>query len=228
MVDITFTYLLLDRMGSIGEANLIIKWLFELNLLPIWACMAVLASFLCGAILGSGSTLLNGKARRMSAALFSVAISVRVGTNLYMAAVYFDFDQSLGLLLPIALIVFFLTLRTLNKTGFDNAEHEVISMKTLHREGSTWKIVKTVAALVLIPLATLGFLQVLTVISGVENLPRWLRSFGLVTELQGRFLIVGLIAVVVMIAAMIYAVITLFELLGRRDEVPQIERNPAL
>ena len=79
-----------------------------------------------------------------------------------------------------------------------------------------------VGALVLIPLVTLGFLQVLMSISGVENLPRWLRSLGVVTELQGRLFLVGLVAIVVMIAAMIYTLITAFEFLGRKDELEKI------
>jgi hypothetical protein len=75
-----------------------------------------------------------------------------------------------------------------------------------------------VAALILVPLATLTFLQILMNISGVENLPRWLRSLGVVTELQGKLFLVGLVAIVAMILGMVYAVATLFEILGKREK----------
>jgi len=221
--DVIFTYLLVDRMGAMGEVNLVTRWLFELNMLPIWACMAVFASFLCSVILGSACIVLRSKARMMSTILFSTAISTRVGTNFYMAALYLGFEQSTVLLLPVGLTVFILTWKILRGTRrFEYITHLQTS-KNISRGGRTkWRIIKAVSALILIPLVTLGFLQVLMSVSGVENLPRWLRSLGVVTELQGRLLIIGLVAIIVMIAAMIYAVLTLFEFLSKRDELEKI------
>jgi len=223
LFDVTFTYLLVDRMGAMGEVNLMIRWFFELNILPIWACMAVFASFLCGAILGSSCIVLKSRARIISVLLFSTAISTRVGTNFYMATLYLGLEQFSGLLLPIGLMIFILTWKMLGRTRrYEDTPRMRISIKPSHRQGRRLRIMMVVGALVLIPLATLGFLQVLMSISGVENLPRWLRSLGVVTELQGRLFLVGIMAIIVMIAAMIYAVITLFEFLGRKNELEKI------
>jgi hypothetical protein len=224
--DVIFTYLLVGRMGTTGELNQVTIWLFELNMLPIWACGAVFASFLCSAILGSGCIVLRSKARMISTILFSTAISTRVGMNFYMAALYSGFEQSTVLLLPVGLAVFVLTWKTLSRTRrFEDITHLQISRKPSRRQRTKWRIIKAVTAVILIPLVTLGFLQILMNISGVENLPRWLRSLGVVTELQGRLFIIGLIVIVVMIAAMIYAVLTLFECLSKRDEPEKSTNN---
>jgi hypothetical protein len=140
-----------------------------------------------------------------------------------MAALYLGFEQSTVLLLPVGLTVFILTWKILRGTRrFEYITHLQTS-KNISRGGRTkWRIIKAVSALILIPLVTLGFLQVLMSVSGVENLPRWLRSLGVVTELQGRLFIIGLVAIIVMIAAMIYAVLTLFEFLSKRDELEKI------
>ncbi len=95
-------------------------------------------------------------------------------------------------------------------------------MKPPSGEKRKWHTLKVITTIVLIPLVTLGFLQILMIVSGVENLPRWLRSLGVVTELQGRLFLLGLVAIVVMIAIMIYAITTLFEILSRRNELEDI------
>jgi uncharacterized membrane protein len=161
----------------------------------------------------------------VSAVLFSAAISTRVGTNFYMAALYLDREQSSFLISTIGLITFILTWKILGRTRRLEDTTMRISMKPSRREGRRWRVMRVVVALILIPLVTLGFLQILMSISGVENLPRWLRSLGVVTELQGRLFLVGLVAIIVMVAAMIYAVITLFEFLGRKDELENIANH---
>jgi hypothetical protein len=222
VLDVIFTYLLVDRMGTMGEVNLVTRWLLELNMLPIWACMAVFASFLCSAILGSGCIVMRSKRRMMSTILFSTAISTRIGTNVYMAALYLGFEQLTTILLPLGLIVFILTWRTLSGIRIsEEIAHLQTSKKTSLRGSAKWRIIKAVSALILVPFVTLGFLQILMSFSGVENLPRWLRSLGVVTELQGRIFLVGLVAVIVMIAAMIYAVLTLLEFLTKRGELEE-------
>lgn len=220
LVDVAFTFLLMNRLGAMGEVNLVIRRLFELNMAPLWACIAVPLSFVCGAILGSGCILLTSRARMVSAILFSTAIAVRIAMNFYEAVLYYDLEQLNVLLLPNSLIAFIMSWKLLGGTRSrqDARLLQILTTKSSRYRSRKWTIVMVVAALILVPLATLTFLQILMNISGVENLPRWLRTLGLVTELQGKLFLVGLVAIVVMIMGMVYAVTTLFEILGKREK----------
>jgi len=220
LVDVAFTFLLISRLGVLGEVNLVIRRLFELNMAPLWACIAIPLSFVCGAVLGSGCILLTSRARKVSAILFSTAIAVRMAMNFYEAILYYGLEQLDILLLPISLIAFVLTWNILSRTKSyqDAGPLQIFTTKSSGHRRRRLTAAILVAALVLVPLATLTFLQILMNISGVENLPRWLRSLGVVTELQGKLFLVGLIAIVVMILGMVYAVTTLFEILGQREK----------
>jgi len=219
LVDIAFTFLLVNRLGTMGEANPVIRQLFELNMAPLWAFIAIPASFLCGAVLGSGCILLASKGRTVSAVLFSTAIALRMAMNFYEVVLYYGLEQLDVLLLPISFIAFILTWNMLSRTrSCQGASVLRISTIKSSRHGRRWTVAMLVAALVLVPLATLAFLQIIMNVSGVENLPRWLRSLGVVTELQGKLFLVGLVAIVVMILGMVYAVTTLFEILGKREK----------
>jgi hypothetical protein len=116
LVDVAFTFLLISRLGVLGEVNFVIRRIFELNMAPLWACIAVLLSFVCGAVLGSGCILLTSRARKVLAILFSTAIAVRIAMNFYEAVLYYDLEQLNVLLLPISLIAFIMSWKLLGGT----------------------------------------------------------------------------------------------------------------
>jgi len=70
-----------------------------------------------------------------------------------------------------------------------------------------------VAAIVITPILTLSLIQFLTVISGAQSLPRWLRSLGIVTAVQGQLFLVSFILIIVMLIVLFYAFSSVFEIL---------------
>jgi heme/copper-type cytochrome/quinol oxidase subunit 1 len=108
--------------------------------------------------------------------------------------------------------------------SFQDATSLQISSRSSSPQDRKRQLIKAVGALLLIPVGTLVFLQILMNLSGVENLPRWLRSLGVVTELQGKLFLAGFVATILMIAGMIYAVLTLFEVLNGKDELSGLKQ----
>jgi len=220
LVDVTVTILLVNRIGKVGEFNPFIRWIFELNLTIVWMFVSVTASFLCGAVLSWVYIHLKGRTRSATAALLSTVVAARVSNNFYGVTTYWNLEKTQILLIPLCLFAFVLTWQVLH--GIRSNEESTwpqISLKTPTQKKGRWLITKALVALILVPLMTFTFLQALVIASGVQNMPRWLRSLGVVTELQGRLFLVGLIAIVIMVGGMVYGIATLFEILSREDKI---------
>jgi len=76
------------------------------------------------------------------------------------------------------------------------------------------RLILWVAAIVITPILTLSLIQVLTVLSGAQSLPRWLRSLGIVTAVQGQLFLVSFILIIVMLMVLFYAFSSIFEILA--------------
>jgi hypothetical protein len=68
-----------------------------------------------------------------------------------------------------------------------------------------WIVVASAA-----PVVLLIFLEFLMRLSGVSALPRWMRSLGVVTAVQGQIMIVALASIILTLAIMVYAISSLF------------------
>jgi len=77
------------------------------------------------------------------------------------------------------------------------------------------RLILWVAAIVITPILTLSLSQLLTVLSGAESLPRWLRSLGIVTAIQGQLFLVSFILIIAMLIVLFYAFSSIFEILAR-------------
>jgi len=71
-----------------------------------------------------------------------------------------------------------------------------------------------VAAAFITPILTLSLIQVLTTLSGAPSLPRWLRSLGIVTAIQGQLFLISFFLIIVMLIVLFYAFSSIFELLA--------------
>ena len=76
------------------------------------------------------------------------------------------------------------------------------------------RLILWVAAIVIAPILTLSLLQVLTSLSGTQSLPRWLRSLGIVTAIQGQLFLVSFILIIAMLIVLFYAFSSIFEILA--------------
>jgi hypothetical protein len=59
------------------------------------------------------------------------------------------------------------------------------------------------------PIALLLLLEALIQMTGVQSLPRWLRSIGIVTPVQGQVMLVAFAAIIITVGIMVYAVASL-------------------
>jgi len=219
LMDVAITFLLVNKTGKAGELNPFIRWIFERNLIIMWIFVSVAASFLCGAVLSWVYIRVKGGTRSTTAALLSTVVASRVSTNFYGVTGYLDLEKTQILLIPLCLFAFALTWHILNGIGRnEKSVWRQISVKTPTQK-KRWLITKALVTLILVPLVTLTFFQALIIISGVQNIPRWLRSLGVVTELQGRLFLIGLFVIVIMVGCMIYGIATLFEILTREDKI---------
>ena len=76
------------------------------------------------------------------------------------------------------------------------------------------RLILWVAAIVITPILTLSLIQVLTFLSGTQSLPRWLRSLGIVTAIQGQLFLVSFILIIAMHIVLFYAFSSIFEILA--------------
>jgi len=76
------------------------------------------------------------------------------------------------------------------------------------------RLILWVAAIVITPILTLSLIQVLTFLSGTQSLPRWLRSLGMVTAIQGQLFLVSFFLIIAMLIVLFYAFSSIFEILA--------------
>jgi hypothetical protein len=91
---------------------------------------------------------------------------------------------------------------------------EYIGKSNLAKKLRQRRLILWVAAIVIAPILTLSLIQLLTVLSGTQSLPRWLRSLGIVTAIQGQLFLVSLILIIAMLIVLFYAFSSIFEILA--------------
>jgi len=89
-----------------------------------------------------------------------------------------------------------------------------VSKSNLAKRLRGGRLILWVAAIVIAPILTLSLIQLLTILSGTQSLPRWLRSLGIVTAIQGQLFLVSFILIIVMLIVLFYAFSSIFEILA--------------
>ena len=75
-----------------------------------------------------------------------------------------------------------------------------------------WKLFFWIGVIILAPILALSIVQLILQVSGVLELPRWMRGLGIVSEEQGRLFLVALVTVILTIAVLIYGIVAVFEI----------------
>jgi len=93
---------------------------------------------------------------------------------------------------------------------------EYVSNSSLAKRLRNTRLILWVATIVIAPTLTLSLIQLLTLVSGTQSLPRWLRSLGIVTAIQGQLFLVSFILIIIMLIVLFYAFSSIFEILAER------------
>lgn len=77
-----------------------------------------------------------------------------------------------------------------------------------------WRLFFWIGVIILAPIVGLSLVQFVLQVSGVLELPRWMRGLGIVSEEQGRLFLIAFITILLTIAVLIYSIVAVFELLS--------------
>lgn len=93
-----------------------------------------------------------------------------------------------------------------------------------------WRLFFWIGVIILAPIVGLSLVQFALQVSGVLELPRWMRGLGMVSEEQGRLFFIAFITILLTIAVLIYSIVAVFEVLSndatkKRREVRRQERS---
>ena len=124
-----------------------------------------------------------------------------------------NYRRDLTLTLATARIALFrLAQQRANVETSRSTEH--VGKSDLARRLRGRSLILWVAAIVITPILTLSLIQALTILSGTQSLPRWLRSLGIVTAIQGQLFLVSFILIIAMLIVLFYAFSSIFEILA--------------
>jgi len=93
---------------------------------------------------------------------------------------------------------------------------EYISKSSLAKSLRDRRLITWIAAIVIAPILTLCLIQLFSILSGAQSLPRWLRSLGIVTAIQGQLFLVSFTLIIIMLIVLFYAFSSIFEILAER------------
>jgi hypothetical protein len=85
-----------------------------------------------------------------------------------------------------------------------------------------WSLIATI---ILCPFITLNLLQLLWKISKIQEAPKWLRSLGIVTQIQGILYIASFILIIIMLTVMIYSITVIFEAFAGFNKIEAVKKN---
>jgi len=83
------------------------------------------------------------------------------------------------------------------------------------RNGRLWI---SLALAILCPFITLSLLQLFWKISKIQELPKWLKGLGIVTQMQGILYIAAFILILIMLTIMVYLIATIFEAFSKNED----------
>jgi len=250
-LDSGYTLVWIGQRGLAGEANPLIKSMFEAGLGPLWSVANVLATFLGAALLASCIVVLPEHGRSYPVFGMSLLAVLKVVLGLYHVIQFYDIFEVTWILWITAVATFLLTKRTLDKgrlIDWDEVSRSIREMRndlsmfiilshaprgrssvqketrpiplsqprTAERASAlrNWRLFFLIGVIILAPIVALSIVQVLLQISGVLDLPRWMRGLGMVSEEQCRLFIVSLATMFLTIAVLIYGIVAVFEIVS--------------
>jgi hypothetical protein len=102
---------------------------------------------------------------------------------------------------------------TRRSTGNAQPQVQLASTRTFNKRLLLW-----VAIIVLGPLIAFGLIDLIIALTGVNQLPRWLRALGIVEEAQGRAMLLIMVAVFVIVGVLVYAIVSVLDILAQADK----------
>lgn len=252
LIDSYYTMISISRYGIFGEKNPFALFLFKLGLSKLWLIANVIGGFLITILFFLLITYLNERIKYFLLSFFSVLLTIKILTGIrYFCIFHFNFNIEssligLGVLIFI-LITLFLTPKwrivkffkeVLNSLSdltliFPSPKLKVeLKMKLIAKQ-SKWEKSKLknkklwilLATIILCPFITLNLLQLLWKISKIQEAPKWLRSLGIVTQMQGILYLASFILIIIMLTVMIYSITAVFEFFTRFNKIEYVKKG---
>ncbi|MBS7655709.1 hypothetical protein KEJ50_04320 [Candidatus Bathyarchaeota archaeon] len=249
LIDSYYTMISISRYGVFGEKNPFALFLFKLGLSKLWLIINVITGFLIVTLFFLLINYLNGRVKYFLLSFFSVLLTIKILISIrYFCIFHFNFNIEpaligLGILIFI-LITLALTpkqetakffkevLNDLNDLIFPSPKLKVeLKMKPIVKQ-SKWKKSKLknkklwilLATIILCPFITLNLLQLLWKISKIQEVPKWLRSLGIVTQMQGILYLISFLLILIMLAVMIYSITAVFEIFTHHNKTEYVKK----
>jgi len=248
-LDSGYTAMWIGQRGLIGEANPLIKSLFEVGLGPVWGIVNVLVTFLGAIFLGSCVVVLQGRGRAYPVLGMSLLAALKIVLALYHLIQVYNILEFVWILWIAGAVTFVSTRELLYKGRLFDSDQAAHLVRQLRSDLSTFVIFsrapKTkptssslvpiraskpksdrasilrdrrlffwLGVIVLAPILGLSVVEFLLRVSGVLDLPSWMRGLGIVSEQQGRLFLVALVTILLTIAVLIYSIVAVFEILS--------------
>jgi hypothetical protein len=245
IVDSYYTIVSMIKYGISGEKNPIALFLFNLGLAKLWIIVNAVLGFTVVVVFFLFIGYLQGSFKHLAISFFSLLLTIKVLISIYYICFFhFSFNPSLinlGILI-FALIILVLAprqefinffkkiLNILNELiltfnllnlKFKPKMKEYINIKQAKknkgrlRNGRLWI---SLALAILCPFITLSLLQLFWKISKIQELPKWLKGLGIVTQMQGILYIAAFILILIMLTIMVYLIATIFEAFSKNED----------
>lgn len=75
-----------------------------------------------------------------------------------------------------------------------------------------------IGIIVLGPLIAFGLIELIIALTGVNEIPRWLRALGIVEEAQGRAMLLIMVAIFAIVGVLVYAITSVLDILAQADK----------
>jgi hypothetical protein len=243
-LDVYYTIVLINTYGVFGERSPIASFLFKAGLIKLWLIINPILGFIAVLAFFLFINYLQGIVKYFALNLFALLLTIKILISIrYICFFHFSVNPSL---INLGILIFMLTIFVLMpKQKIAKFFKEILNilsdlilifisprfktefkMKAIvkqdKKEESKLKNKKlwiSLATVILCPFITLSLLQLFWRLSKIQETPKWLKSLGIVTQIQGALYIASFILIIVMLTIMIYSVTVIFEVFAQSNKI---------
>jgi hypothetical protein len=243
-LDVYYTIVLINTYGVFGERSPIASFLFKVGLIKLWLIINPILGFIAVLAFFLFINYLQGIVKYFALNLFALLLTIKILISIrYICFFHLSVNPSL---INLGILIFMLTIFVLMpKQKIAKFFKEILNilsdlilifisprfktefkMKAIvkqdKKEESKLKNKKlwiSLATVILCPFITLSLLQLFWRLSKIQETPKWLKSLGIVTQIQGALYIASFILIIVMLTIMIYSVTVIFEVFAQSNKI---------
>lgn len=241
VIDSVATWYVVTGSGLQGEANPLIRYFFQEHIGYVWLTGNIILTCLAAVLLGSMFERVDPLERQYFALALSLLFALKLLSALSHVNFVYQTNSIWLVSILLTIVLSFMVNRGLITGRFPDAltlPREILSnfsyvarrLMTLElrsslstasatsairserrRRGAKGRLLMWIIVAVAAPFVLLFFLEFLMQVTGVSALPRWMRSLGVVTAIQGQIMIVAIASIILTLAIVVYAISSLFD-----------------